>query len=136
MIYVIRNENGEITGVASEYSPGLECRVDWKTFDQVTKIAADLTRVTKELYIPIDNGDHHYPRYDIIKAPKVGDEVSYAFNGDYYPCGKIVNISKTMFKITTDTGDKFYRRKNSGSWIKDGTWSLVQGHIYRQNPSF
>ena len=136
MIYVIRNKNGEVTGVANEYAPGLECRVDWKTFDQVTKIAADLTRVTKELYIPIDNGDHHYPRYDIIKAPKVGDEVSYAFNGDYYPCGKIVNISKTMFKITTDTGDKFYRRKNSGSWIKDGTWSLVQGHIYRQNPSF
>ena len=68
--------------------------------------------------------------------PNINDPVSYAFNGDYYPCGYIKTISKTLKKITTTTGETFYRKRNTGCWLRNGTWSMVQGHIEAQNPHF
>lgn len=38
-------------------------------------------------------------------------------------------------RIQTSTGDVFFRRKDTASWImKGGTWSLVAGHIDERNP--
>lgn len=83
----------------------------------------------------------------------VGDEVSYGFNGDYYPCGIISKITKRY--ITTDTGAKFYIAKAphvvyanlddtektiemrdvmqlvSNKWFR-----MVAGHVNKRNPSF
>lgn len=87
--------------------------------------------------IVVDNGPYVCPRFSVIEPPKVGDAVSYAFNGDYYPDGEIVKISgKNLRIVTTSNGSKFWRKGNSGRWIKDGTWSLVPGHIDRRNPHF
>lgn len=103
-------------------------------FAQVVADAA--TAYTGELYIATDDGEWVSPRYEVIKAPKVGDEVSKAFNGDYYPMGVIAKVSKSLKVIETSAGIKFYRRKLSGAWINGGMWSLVPGHIQRWNPEF
>ncbi|CAB4161134.1 hypothetical protein UFOVP728_31 [uncultured Caudovirales phage] len=108
--------------------------LDTMMFAQLIADAA--TAYTSELYIATDNGEWVSPRYEVIKAPKVGDQVSKAFNGDYYPVGVIASISKSLKVIETSTGLKFYRRKLRGAWINAGTWSLVPGHIQRWNPEF
>jgi hypothetical protein len=96
------------------------------------KIAKDLTNTTGEQYIVSVEHGH----YRIVKAPKVGDKVSYSFNGDTYPCGTIVSISKTAKKIVTSDGSIFWRYKNMASWLKDGTWYMVKGWINERNESF
>ena len=99
-------------------------------------IAEQATKNSGELHIVVDHGEWVSPQFDIIRAPAVGDEVSYAFNGDYSPCGEIVKISKTLKVITTSEGQKFYRKGNSGQWKYCRTWTLVRGHIERRNQHF
>jgi hypothetical protein len=136
-VHVIR-EAGKVTRakVANERDESerrtAESRWDWKTFEAAQEVAAALGQG----YIATDAGHGVSPRYDVIELPKVGDKVSYAFNGDYYPCGEIASISKTLKCITTTEGRKFYRVRQTGCWKSDGTWSLVSGHISKQNPEF
>jgi len=94
-----------------------------------------MTNYTGKTYIPtVTRGIT--PRYDIVEAPAVGDEVSYTFNGDYYPDGVITKVSK-KFQVTTSTGSKYYRRGQSACWIKTGgTWALVKGHVSDRNQEF
>lgn len=113
-----------------------ENRWDWKSYSCVVEIAEQLTASTGKLHIGVDKGSNVSPQFDVIEAPAVGDEVSYTFNGDYYPCGTIVSISKTLKKITTSEGDTFYRRRNTGTWLKNRTWALIPGHRSELNPSF
>lgn len=110
----------------------VENRNDWHTFEAAKEVAAALG----PKYVATDAGGGVSPRYDVQELPQIGDKVSYAFNGDYYPCGVIASISKSLKVITTDEGHKFYRKRETGCWKYDGTWSLVQGHISRLNPEF
>lgn len=87
-------------------------------------------------YIATDAGKYSSPQFDVIEAPVVGAEVSQSFNGDMYPCGKITAISKSLKKITTDTGKVFWRYKQTGSWLVNGYASMVAGHHNERNPSF
>jgi len=70
------------------------------------------------------------------KLPAINDPVSYAFNGDYYPCGVVTKISKNFKMITTSEGQTFHRQGAANQWKMHKTWSLVKGHIERQNPHF
>lgn len=115
-----------------ELNSGIEHRWDWKTFDDAEDVAAALGPD----YIATDAGQWTSPRYDVIKLPKVGNKVSKCFNGDHYPCGVIVKISKTLKCITTDGGDVFYRVRQTGSWRNENTWFLEDGHVSKLNPSF
>jgi hypothetical protein len=108
---------------------------DIKSFEHATELAAAETQATGKQHIACDRGDHCAPRYSVAPVPVVGEEVSYAFNGDYYPCGVITAISKTLKKITTSEGKVFYRKRQTDVW-KSGIWSLVDGHINRLNPEF
>lgn len=116
-------------------TPNIQNRWDWETFEVADLIADKLNESTDGFYIPTDSGPNVSPRYDVILAPKVGDEVSYSFNGDTYPCGKIKSISASLRLIITDEGRKFYRRKLTGAWCDKG-WTLIPGHIHEQNPHF
>jgi hypothetical protein len=111
---------------------------DIVSIEQAEKIAADLASMGIAQFIVIDHGKWVSHRFDLVIPPQIGDEVSKAFNGDYYPDGKVIHVTKGTFRIVkTDTGGVYYRRGKTGSWIrKGGTWSLVQGHINRRNPSF
>ena len=109
----------------------VENRNDWRTFDAAKEVAAHL-----DGYIATDAGRCTSPRFDIIKLPVIGDEVSKGFNGDSYPCGTIKSISKSLRVIETTEGDEFYRVRETGCWRNQGTWSLSAGHVYKQNPSF
>jgi len=111
-------------------------RWDFKTFADADKMAAEATTLTGRLHIGTDSGEHVSPRYDVIEAPTVGQEVSCYFNGDAYPAGKIVSISKTLKKVVTDDGTTFFRRRNSGAWVNHGTWAMVEGRRSERNPSF
>lgn len=91
-------------------------------------------------YWAVDRGSHVSPRYAVMRAFQIGEPVSYAFNGDYYPCGRIVSITGTDNRIITvrdHTGKerKFWRRKKTESWKADGMWSLVSGWHNERNPS-
>ncbi len=94
-------------------------RWDFKTFEDATRIAHSATQNLGTLFVPVDSGPCVSPRYDVAQAPKVGDKVSYGFNGDYYPDGEIVNVFKTL-QVTTSTGNVYRRRKQSGSWLRTG----------------
>lgn len=113
-----------------------QCRWDWKSLEEVQCLALYVSALMGEDYIGTDAGSGTSPRYDVQRMPKVGDEVSYSFNGDTYPCGTIVRITKNLMVITSE-GKKFNRRGQTGSWrMVGGTWSLVSGHHYEQNPHF
>jgi len=127
---VDRNQLGKVEGWRYE-TPH-----DWKSFERVTELARLLEATTKRKFLPVDNGSHTSPRYGLVEPPKLGDEVSYSFNGDTYPDGVITKITP-KYHITTSEGHKYRRRGNRGYWLREGgTWSLVAGHIYEQNPSF
>jgi hypothetical protein len=86
--------------------------------------------------LPYDYGYGVSPQFGIIQAPAVGDDVSYGFNGDYYPCGKVEKIGKDYKRIKAG-GEWYYRRKLKPTWIKaGGTWALVRGIHDERNPHF
>lgn len=135
-------KDGEVTKVAEL---GDECvtlgkdawigRHEIKDFEAATALAASATRLTGETYLPVDQGSGHWPRYDVVKAPKVGDVVSRGFNGDYYPVGTIVKITHNFKRVECNDGTVFWRRKNTGGWRDGGFW-MVQGTRDERNPSF
>ena len=130
------DQNGKVVEIVNKGQQGYQSRWDWKTFDQAQKVAEAASEFAGEEWIATDSGGSVFPRYDIIRAPKVGDLISYYFNGDCYPDGKIVKISATRKLVTSSTGRKYYRSKETGSWINHGTWCMVQGHHTSKNPHF
>jgi hypothetical protein len=87
-------------------------------------------------FLPCDFGPAWSPRFGICQPPIVGEDASYGFNGDYYPAGKVEKVGKD-YKIITVGGIKYYRRKLTSSWIRQGgTWSLVRGIHDERNPEF
>lgn len=149
MLHFQVNAEKEIVAVATEYPQGDKqwasnsadgsgwmTRHDIESLEHAGEIAASATEATGKLHLPVDSGSGVWPRFDVIEAPMVGDNVSYAFNGDYYPCGQIKSISASFRLITTTEGQKFYRRKQSANWKYSGVWSLVDGHHSELNPSF
>lgn len=123
----------------------IECRGDWKTFEDAQRIAALLNAThcrivgrTEVKFIATDAGSNVSPRYDVQELPRVGDFVSKGFNGDYYPVGTIKSISAgpAFRKITTEDGSTFWRVKQTGCWREGGTWSMVKGRHDERNPSF
>jgi hypothetical protein len=138
-----RSIKGDLLAIADENDAGTEqmvCRWDFKTFADAVAMAkkANEFHAGQETYIATDAGASCSPRYDVQTVPKVGDKVSYTFNGDYYPCGKVVSVGTgAKMVIKTDTGAKFYRRRLTGNWVKEGgAWSLVAGHVKRWNPEY
>lgn len=132
-----------LTAEVAEYHRDYENRNDWKTLAAAEEIATVLNAAADIRYIAIDNGEWVSPRYDVIVLPKVGDEVSYAFNGDSYPCGKVIRVSSgpDYSQIAAGPDNRgetrvFYRRKKSGAWINKKTWTLVRGHVSTYNESF
>lgn len=141
MIYVGLNAKLEVEAITEKFEETLartdlvwQNRWDWTTKATVDHLAEQITEYAGELFISIDNGTSVSPRFDIIRAPKVGDEVSMGFNGDYYPQGKIKAISSSLKVITLGNGKRFYRRRETGSWIHNQTWSLIPGTLNTQNP--
>lgn len=144
MIYVGIDVQGNPVKVVNslqetlDNSAGIEywqSRHDWTDNDVVAETARLLSEATNELYIAVDKGNFVSPRYDIIKAPKVGDEVSMGFNGDYYPVGKIESISDTM-RVIVAGGKMFYRKRQTGAWLYSKTFTLIPGTRDERNPSF
>lgn len=111
-------------------------RKRYETFAEAEADAADLTKSEGALHLPTDAGEWVYPRYGVVAAPIVGAMVSKRFNGDSYPCGTIAKITHNNRRIETTTGVVFWRRRLSGSWVSDNTWSMAGGHHDERNPSF
>lgn len=128
----------EVVGISDQSQTDLawKSRWDWKTLEAAQEVADAASVFSGELYIAIDSGANTFPRFDVIRAPAVGDAVSYSFNGDTYPCGHIKSISPSLKRVVTTTNKVFHRRRNGGSWVMNKTWSLVKGHISELNPEF
>lgn len=143
MLYALINADGTFAGMTSDAATARvhvtkgghhESRWDWEDITVAEDIAKQATEFHGVLYIATDAGEWVLPRYDVQRAPSVGDEVSYSFNGDTYPDGTIAAISPTLKTITTSSGRRYYRKRNTGSWLYSGTWSLVSGHRQERNP--
>ena len=106
---------------------------DTLMFAQVVADAASV--FSGEAYVATDAGDQCSPRYDVIRAPAIGDTVSMSFNGDSRPCGTIIKVSKSLRRIETSDRGRFFRQGQTGRWQMSG-WALVNGHHYEQNPHF
>jgi hypothetical protein len=140
----INTVTGAITDdwhVAEPWMVDAEYHRNWSVMADVEELAAFVTEKnadgTGSTYIATDAGEHAAShRFGVVRMPEVGDLVSYGFNGDCYPCGKIERISPTGSRITTDTGTRFTRQKLSGSWRSGGTWWMRKGHVTAYNLSF
>jgi len=106
------------------------------TMTMAHEIARSATTLTGDVHLAVNNGPQHHPRFDVCRAPKVGDKCSYGFNGDYYPCGEITYVTNgSAFLVRTSDGCEFRRVKQTMQWKRTGgTWSLVIGHVDRRNP--
>ena len=140
MLY-IKIENDKVVGIRTSWDSNLNrkewvSRWDWNSYEEVEKLVEMVADFTGKKHLPLDYGSHVFPRFDVLEAPAIGDEVSQTFNGDYYPVGTIVKISDSFRVITTSEGKRFYRDKLSGRWLSHGTWALVPGHIEELNPHF
>jgi hypothetical protein len=118
---------------------GWAARSDFPSFEAAEKVAASASSLSGGLHVAIDSGEHSSPRYDVIRAPAIGDEVSYGFNGDAYPIGKIVKVGKDLKRVYVENehGIKkiFSRRKMGGAWLNGG-WHLIHGVVHKLNPHF
>ena len=113
---------------------------DLKSYAEAEVIAHQITVLTGETYIAFDDGPGTSHQFGCMPLLKIGEDVSYGFNGDYYPCGKIVRITPSL-RIIAEKADGsksvFNRRKQSSRWVKvGGTWSLVKGIHNDRNESF
>lgn len=139
----------DAVGAEKPFPYTFENRNDWKSYAAAEEVATALNKKAgKVQYIATDSGPYVSPRYDVMELPKVGDAVSYAFNGDYYPCGKIKSMSpgpgfRRIVAGPDFTGKDrvFWRRCQNGeavggAWVNAGTWSLVPGTIEKRNPEF
>lgn len=111
--------------------------------DDAIKLAelCNADKANDRTWTATDAGEWVSPRYDVIDIPAIGDEVSYTFNGDYYPCGTITKISGINYRRIEATDDKenvcvFWRQRQSGCWKYNKTWNLISGVHKRQNPEF
>lgn len=128
--------NGKLAEVTTDCSREAVNRNDMKALSDAERIAAEATELTGRLHVAADRGAYTSPRYDVIEAPVVGSEVSRAFNGDYYPAGKIVRVSKSLRRVVTEDGTVFFRVRNTDSWRANGTWFMSPGRVSKLNPSF
>lgn len=145
MIYVLFDANDKVVALAESHEEAqraphpavrFESRWEWKSWECVVSLVAELhPAFDGQIFLPVDKGDSTNHRFDIIKAPRVGDEVSMGFNGDYYPVGKIESISASM-KLIIAGGKRFYRRKQTAAWLHGKTFALIPGHYNERNPSF
>lgn len=110
-------------------------RFDLKSMAAAEDLAAQATKdLAPRVFVAVDWTSSVSPRYDVIEAYKVGDEVGYGFNGDRYPDGTITSISESGKVITTSSGNRYYRRKQTGTWLRTGgTWMLSRGHHSKYN---
>jgi hypothetical protein len=108
---------------------------DWSSYEEAVDAAAQLTeRGTK--WLAVDEGSHTSPRYGVFEAYKIGDLVSYCFNGDCHPCGTIIRITPTLTVVTSE-GKRFRRVGSSSTWLmENGSWALTKGVHTDRNPSF
>jgi hypothetical protein len=83
---------------------------------------------------------------------KVGQDVSYGFNGDWYHAGVVEKFSPSGKYMHTSRGDKFVkvvrllRVQDGDRWsdrhcevfqsLRGGTWSVCPGIHEEQNPHF
>lgn len=137
----VKIESDKVVGIRTSWTADMNpkewvSRWDWNSYEEVEKLAEMVADFTGKKYLPLDFGPNVFPRFDVLEAPAIGDEVSQTFNGDYYPVGTIVKISDSFRVITTSEGKRFYRDKLSGRWLSRGTWALVPGHIAELNPHF
>jgi hypothetical protein len=108
----------------------------YETENEAREACEKFMKETGDIYFVNHEPSWVCKKWVVHEAPKVGEFVSYAFNGDYYPDSKIVRVSKTMKVVTTESGKKYYRKGESAAWVLHGTWSMLKGYHDRLNPHF
>ena len=111
-------------------------RHDFNTLADAETMAARANELGDgNTYIATDAGPGVWPRFDVVRMFKVGERVSYGFNGDMYPDGEIAAIGTgPRMAIKTTGGGTYFRKGKSGSWVKmGGGASLAHGWHEKRN---
>mgnify|MGYP001598572728 FL=1 len=102
---------------------------DWRTLADAQLVAAKASTATGRPWLGVDQGTRAEHRYDVIPQPRVGDAVGRridaAGRGVTVDEGTITSVNGTLRVITTSTGKKFYRLRESGFWYYARTDALV-----------
>ncbi|USN15123.1 hypothetical protein LESZY_00890 [Brevundimonas phage vB_BpoS-Leszy] len=146
-LYGVRqHEHGRLPATNGRSPYTGESLQDYQVAIEAAKDATDMTKVP---HWAEDRGAYVSPRYAIVRAFQIGEPVSYGYNGDSYPCGRIVSMSKTapvssgvgprIITVQDHNGNrrKFWRHRLTGSWREaGGGFSLQHGWHNDRNPSF
>lgn len=131
-------DKGKVTSVATKYvqdSLHLGRYESREHAERVAKAAEEFLGIP--FLVSVDTYvSNPLERYDVFKAPSLGEQISTGFNGDYRPCGIIQSISKDFREIRSSEGMVFRRKAESESWVSQGIWYMVKGHRNEDNPHF
>lgn len=111
-------------------------RHDFKSMSDAETMAARANELQNgDTYVAVDAGPQTWPRYDVVRLPKVGDKVSYQLGSDVYRDGIIVKVGNGVrASIVTDTGNVYYRSGKTAHWLMTNTrWCLVAGWYEYRN---
>lgn len=107
-------------------------RNDICSWREACEVAANVEGAGPDEYMAVDNGPTEWPRYDVVRAWKIGDRARMVFNGDGFDCGQVCRVSPDYKRIRV-TGIKgprggrkaltFKRQGKSGVW-KRGAFHL------------
>lgn len=143
MLYFVYSKTG-ITEVTSDHTKAhsikgsklVITRSDIKSIGQANAIALQATALKLEQYVAADRGPNVWPRFDVIRAPKVGDKVSYGIGGDAYEDGFIVKVSDSLRRVESSNGTVYWRRKQSDTWRSGSRYMILGAHVNRLDPHF
>lgn len=82
-------------------------------------IAMSAMALTTRVYIAVEYDLSALAKFDVIKLPTIEDVIWYKINNRWYDDGIVSTISNDSRYITTSTGAKYYRKNDTGIWLKD-----------------
>ena len=110
-------------------------RNDLCSWKEACEVAANVEGACPGDYMAIDNGAmNEWPRYDVVRAWKIGDHARMVFNGDGFDCGQVCRVSADCkrIRVTGREGPRGGRKpmtfKRQG---KSGVWKRGAFHLER-----
>lgn len=119
--------NSTIVGIHDTPNVNTVNARSFRSYDQVETVAKLANQfVGSDAFMAIDGGHGTWPRYDVIKKPKIGDIVQ-SYDTQYKDEGNIVSISPTLTTVKTSSGKTFNRIRMSSLWrSKDGKFMVYK----------
>lgn len=109
---------------------------DITSWKQAEEVAASIEGPVK--YMAVDKGAmNEWPRYDVVRAWKIGDHVKMVFHGDGFDCGLVCRVSKDAHRVrvTGRAGPRGGRKPLTFKRVgRSGVWKCGAFHLEHFSP--